>query len=72
MDGAALLGMPTIYLEDPLARNVARMCEWVGPVPEYRRVDLTNGSQDLELDDVGVALISTHLKAWAAAHRDAK
>jgi hypothetical protein len=37
MDAAALLGIPTIYIEDKKSPNPERMKEWINTVPGYHR-----------------------------------
>jgi hypothetical protein len=48
MDGPALLGLPTIYLEDPSANELSqkRMQAWVNVVPGYRRQVLNDTDAD--------------------------
>ncbi|PVF93294.1 hypothetical protein CPB86DRAFT_790291 [Serendipita vermifera] len=66
MDSAALLGMPTIYIEDKRSPTATRMVRWIGSVPFYRRAfienpptplgrtlrELTGGFADAEIQDI--------------------
>jgi polyhydroxyalkanoate synthesis regulator phasin len=67
MDGAALVGLPTISIGDREQRE-RRMAQW-DVVPGYEQVDNDRGRRDNTLDDRARAEVGAHLQAQRDAMR---